>query len=397
MASKALERPSMAREWLLRYNVDYALLATVAALVVFGIVMVYSASYVVAYEAWGDPHYFFVRQVLWAGLGAGIMLVVGRVPYQWWGRLAVPGLLMAVLLLLAVQFTPLGVDFGGARRWLRLGPLPPLQPSDFVKLTLVLFMSVYLSRQWDRIRDLRHGLIPFVLIVGGVAALVVGERDLGTTIIILVTTTAVFFAAGADLLQLGAIGLAGGGFALTMAIVEPYRWQRIVTFFAPLQDVQGAGYQMAHILMALGSGGLTGQGLGASREKYFYLPNAHSDSIFAVIGEELGLIGCLVVIALFGILAYRGYQVALRAPDRLGFLLATGVTTWIVFQAFVNVAGTTNSLPLTGVPLPFISSGGSSMIASLFGIGLLLNISRYRADVADADLAPSSPRGRRTR
>jgi len=395
MTSKALEHPATAQEWPLRHNPDYALLAAVVALVIFGIVMVYSASYVIAYDAWDDPHYFFVRQMIWVGLGGGLLFVAARVPYHCWARWAVPGLLVAVALLLAVQFTPLDVEFGGARRWLRLGPLPPFQPSDFAKLALVLFLSAYLTRYRARIRELRYGLLPFVLVVGSVVALIVAQRDLGTTVIILVVATTVFFAAGADLLQLGAIALAGVGFALITTMAEPYRWQRIITFLNPLQDVQGAGYQMTHILRALGSGGLTGQGLGASREKFFYLPGAHTDSIFAVIGEELGLVGCLVVMVLFGFLAYRGYRVALRAPDSLGFLLAIGITTWITFQAFLNVAGTTNSLPLTGVPLPFISSGGSSMIAVLFGIGLLLNISRYQTDVADGSPAPT--RARRVR
>jgi len=394
-----LEHPtaSATRLGALRYNPDYPLLVTVAGLVIFGIVMVFSASYMIALDAWDDPHYFFVRQVLWVGIGAGLMFVVSRMPYHWWDRLAVPGLLVAITLLLAVQFTPLGLEFGGARRWLELRPLPALQPSDFAKLALVVFLSVYLARHQPRIRELRYGMLPFATVVMVIAGLVVAERDLGTTVIILVTATAMFFAAGADLVQLSAIALAGVGFALIMALAEPYRWQRIITFLNPLQDVQGAGYQILHILIALGSGGLTGQGLGASREKFFYLPGAHTDSIFAVIGEELGLLGCLALLVLFGLLAYRGYRVALRAPDSLGFLLATGITTWIVFQAFVNVAGTTNLLPLTGVPLPFISSGGSSMIACLTGIGVLLNISRYRADVAGDHPVSPARRGPRVR
>ncbi len=369
-----------------RHGPDYALLATVTALAIFGIVMVYSASYVIAYDARGDANYFFVRQVFWAVLGGTLLLVVDRVPYSWWARWATPGLLAGIVSLLLVQFTSLGVEFGGARRWLSLGPLPPVQPSDFVKLGVVLFLSTYLARHRERIREPRYGLLPFVTVMLVVGGLAVAERDLGTAIIILVIAAAIFLAAGADLVQLGAVALAGGSFAVVMTLTESYRWQRVITFLDPLQDMQGAGYHVAHALLALASGGLTGQGLGASREKYLYLPNAHSDSIFAVIGEELGLVGCLLVIAAFGFLVYRGYRIASRAPDALGFLLATGVTTWIAFQAFVHVAGITSVLPLTGVPLPFISSGGSSLVACLFGIGLLSNISRHRVDVVETGM-----------
>jgi len=399
MTSMTLERPtaSATRLVALRRNPDYALLATVAALVVFGIVMVYSASYVIAYDARGDANYFFVRQVFWAALGLGVMLVGDRIPYRWWARLAMPGLIVAVVLLVLVQFTPLGVEFGGARRWLALGPLPPVQPSDFVKLAVVLFLATHLARHQERVRESRYGLLPFAAVMIVVGGLAVAERDLGTAVIILVIATAIFLAAGADLWQLGAVALAGLSFAAVMVLAEPYRWQRVLAFLDPFQDMQGTGYHMTHTLLALGSGGLTGQGLGASREKYLYLPNAHSDSIFAVVGEELGLVGCLLVIAAFGFLVYRGYRLASRAPDTLGFLLATGVTTWIAFQAFVHVAGTTNVLPLTGVPLPFISSGGSSLVACLFGIGLLLNISRHRVEVMDNPVSPAAPASRRER
>lgn len=357
---------------------DLALLATVAILMVVGLDMVYSASYVIAHNdpTYGSDTYFLVRQTIWA-LGGGVLLLIFQaIDYHVWRRLTVPLMALVLVLLLAVLLSRLGHSAYGAQRWLRLGPLPPIEPSEFGKLVLVLYYADWLSRRRDRVSSFTTGTLPFGVTITLVCALVVLQPDLGSASVIAATAVCLFFIAGADLGHL-ILGLIAGAGALGVLILSAsYRFQRITAFLDPSKDPLGIGWNTLQAEIALGSGGIFGLGLGDSRQKFYYLPNAQTDAIFAVIGEELGLVGTLAIILLFGFIALRGYRVALRASDTYGALLAAGVTSWLVVQALINIAVVTATVPFTGIPLPFVSFGGSSLIVSLTAVGLLLNVSR---------------------
>ncbi len=357
---------------------DYALLGAVLALLVLGLEMVYSASFVIAHNnpALGSDTYFFTRQLLWALLGGIALLLCARLDYHWWQRAALPLSAIVVLMLLAVAATHLGHSAYGAQRWLRLGPLPPIQPSEFAKLALVLGAATWLSRHRDRLASLRSGLLPFSLALAGVATLIMLQPDLGSTIVLVLTAWTLLFLAGAPVWHILLVGGAGLAAILALSLSAPYRLQRVMAFLDPSQDPLGIGWHIIQATIALGSGGLLGRGLGASRQKFYYLPSAHTDAIFAVIGEELGFLGTTAVLGLLAVLAYRGLQIALRAPDTYGGLLAAGITTWLVCQALINIGVVTAVLPFTGIPLPFVSFGGSSLVVSLAAIGIVLNIAR---------------------
>lgn len=370
---------------------DFALLATVALLVVIGLDMVYSASYVIAHNdpTYGSDTYFLVRQGIWALVGGMLLLVLQAVDYHVWRRFTIPLMALVLVLLLAVLISRLGHSAYGAQRWLRLGPLPPIEPSEFGKLVLVLYYADWLSRRRDRVSRFTSGTLPFGITITVVCALVVLQPDLGSAFVIAATAVCLFFIAGADLGHL-ALGLVTGTGALGAVIVSAsYRFQRVSAFLDPSKDPLGIGWNTLQAEIALGSGGVFGLGLGDSRQKFYYLPNAQTDAIFAVIGEELGLIGALAIIVLFGFMALRGYRIALRASDTYGALLAAGVTSWLVIQALVNIAVVTASIPFTGIPLPFVSFGGSSLIVSLMAVGLLLSVSRQ---IAASDAEPSPDR-----
>ncbi len=359
-------------------GIDLPLLAVVLALLVIGIDMVYSASFVLAHNSpqYGSDTYFLVRQVAWAAVGGILMAVCARLDYHFWQRFSLPLLVVALLMLMAVMVPGLGHAEYGAQRWLKLGPLPPVQPSEFAKLAVVLYFADWLSRKGERARNLTYGSLPFAIILAVVLVLVMLQPDLGTSFVIAASAVAVFFVAGAHLGHFAG-GLLLGGAALGLLIRESgYRWSRFIAFLDPQADPLGSGWHIIQTHIALGSGGLFGLGLGVSRQKFYWVPGAHTDAIFAIIGEELGLIGTLSVIALFAVLAYRGYQIALRAPDQFGALLAVGATSALAFQAAVNVGVVTAVLPFTGITLPFISSGGSSLVVSLVAVGWLLSVSR---------------------
>jgi cell division protein FtsW len=361
-----------------RGHVDYILLGAVLALLALGVQMVYSASVVVAHNEFGDDTYFLSRQAFWGLLGLAAMAVVAKVDYHRWQTVSVPLLLVCIITLVLVLVPQLGTHRYGSARWLQVGPFTAVQPSEFAKLAVVIYMADWLSRKGVNVGKLGQGSIPFVIILSIVAGLVLVEPDLGTTFIICAAAFSVFFVAGANLWHVlfGFIpgGLAFGWWAIHIAA---YRAERLIGFLDPFGDPQGKGWQTIQTLIALGSGGLTGLGLGMSRQKAYYLPNAHTDSILAIIGEELGLIGTLAVIALFMVVGWRGMRIAMRAPDSLGRLLAAGMTSVILWQAIVNIGAVTNSLPYTGVTLPFISFGGSSLCISLVSVGVLLSVSRF--------------------
>ncbi len=359
------------QERILRARTDYVLVVTVAALVILGLMMVYSSTFDMAYVNYGNSGYFFWRQLVWAALGLTVLIVLARVDYHVWQRWAVP--IMAVTLLSLGVVLIAGSEKFGAQRWLLNGSV---QPSEFAKLSVVIYVAAWASSKGERIRRLTYGLIPFAILIGLVTGLILLQRDLSTAALIAVTAGLVFFFAGADLVQLFAMAVFGlAAFAFSIGR-ESYRLERVIAFLNPRADPEGGGFQVNQALIALASGGVFGRGLGAGRQKFGYVPAVHTDTIMAILGEELGLVGCLVLIGLFVLLAYRGFRIALRAPDAYGTLLAAGLTCSLVLQALINIAVVTATLPYAGVPLPFISYGGSSLLTSMASVGLLLSISR---------------------
>jgi cell division protein FtsW len=339
--------------------------------------MVYSASLVVAYNEFHDDTYFLIRQLIWIALGVVALAILARLDYHRWQRFSLLGLLIGIALLALVLIPELGVRSYGSARWIRVGPLFQLQPSELIKLALVMYMADWLARKGKRVGEFLSSSLPFTIILSVICGLVVVEPDFGTTVIIAATAISIFFIAGANILHFTpVVSLMVGGFWFVMTRAG-YRNQRIDAWFDPWQDSQGAGWHTIQTLIALGSGGLTGLGLGASRQKHSWLVNAHTDAIMAIVGEELGLIGTLAVLILFGVLIWRGLRIAYRARDAYGRLLAAGLTTMIFWQAATNLAVVTNSAPYTGVTLPFVSFGGSSTVISLAAIGLLLSVSRH--------------------
>ena len=371
---------------------DYLLLASTIALLVLGSLMVYSASFVVAHNEFNDDTYFLVRQLVWVSVGGVAMLAAMRIDYRRWRALSLPIMLGCIGLLVLVLLPGVGSSSYGAVRWLRLGPLVQIQPSEIAKLAMTLYLADWLARRGSKVGDLLHGLLPFAIIVSIVAVLVEVQPDLGTTAIIVGVAASVFFVAGANLVHIFLLALAGtaAGVGL-LAHLSGYQLERIRAFLDPWSDVQGSGWHTVQGLIALGSGGIAGHGLGNGLHKAYWVPNAHTDAIFAIIGEELGFIGSLGVLALFAILAWRGFLIAWRAPDAFGRLFATGLSCMLTLQALVNIAVVTNSLPYTGVTLPLVSFGGSSTVISLVAIGLLLNISRQPLETEPADAEEAAP------
>ncbi len=355
-------------------KIDSWLLIFVLALLCIGVVMVYSASSFIAARDQGDASYYFQRELIWLVLGIVAMLVTMRVDYRYWRRISLVG--MVIILPLLVIVLRFGVTAYGASRWLALGSFFTFQPSELTKLVLALYIADWLARKGNQVSSFLYGLAPFIILVGIVLGLVFLENDMGTAIIIAGFATAMFFTAGANIVQF-LLAMACGGLILLKEAFKGYRYYRITGFLHPFKDITSINLQLHQALLGLGSGGWFGVGLGASRQKTGYLPFPYTDSIFPVIGEELGFVGCSIIVILFLFLAFRGFRLARRSPDIYGSLLATGITTWLILQAMINIGANTGTIPYTGVPLPFISFGGSSLVVSLAAIGVLLNISRY--------------------
>ena len=356
---------------LMRMRMDYVLILVVAALLILGLMMVYSSTFDMAYVEYGNPNRFFFRQLLWVALGLGALVGFARTDYHLWKRWAV--LLMAGTLLLLGLVLISGSKKFGAQRWLLDGSI---QPSEFAKISVIIYIAAWVTSKGKKIRQVSYGLIPFAILIGLVSALIVFQRDLSSAMLIAVTAWMMFFFAGADLIQLFAMVVFGLVALVLLILREPYRLQRLWTFFHPELDPSGSSYQVIQALIALASGGIFGKGLGASSQKFGNVPAVHTDTIMAILGEELGLVGCLVLIGLFVLLAYRGFKVALEASDSFGTILASGLTCSLILQALVNMAVVTATLPYAGVPLPFISYGGSSLLTSMISVGLLLSVSR---------------------
>ena len=351
------------------------LLIVVGLLTVLGLVMVLSASSVQALRNHGSSWYFFNRQLLWVALGTAALIATSRVDYRRWRTIAVPVLGLSMAMMVLVLVPGIGIKVSGSSRWLGGGPFR-LQPSELAKLGILLFSADLLARRHDKMRDWRSTTRPVIGFFGLLGVLLLAQPDLGTTLVTGCIVFGVLFLAGTPIAWMGGLGLGAASLTLLLAKIEPYRWRRMTSFLNPFADASNTGYQAAQGRIAMATGGLSGVGLGASRAKWGFLPAAHTDFIFAIIGEELGLLGSLSVLLLFGTFAVLGARAALRAPDRFGFLLAGGITAWVLGQAVINIGAVVGLLPITGVPLPFVSSGGSSLVPMMAGMGMLLNVTR---------------------
>lgn len=364
----------------------WLLAAATAGLVALGAVMVFNTSYFFAQERFGDPYLFTRRHLLAGFLGAGGMLAASRLPTAWLRRFAYPLLLLLVAALGLVLVPEIGLERGGARRWLPVGPLT-FQPSELVKLAVVLYLAHSLAKKGDRVRVLGTGYLPHLVIVGGIAGLVILEPDYGTAVLLCAVLFLMLLAAGARWSHLAATAMLALPVLVVGAMSAEYRMRRILSFLDPWQDAQASGFQLVQSLIAFGSGGLTGVGLGAGQQKMFYLPGAHTDFVFSVIGEELGLVGAISVVLAFAVVAFAGLRIAWRHHDPFASNLALGLTSVIVLQAVVNMGVAVGLLPTKGLALPFLSYGGSALIVGLIQVGILLSIARE----ARLGLGASSP------
>ncbi len=360
---------------------DQTLLMVTLLLLAIGLLMVFSASFVVAEESRGDPYHFLKRQAMWVAIGLVGMYIMSHVHYKQLKRFSILILLLNFILL-GLLFTDFGSYMGTeARRWLSLGPVV-LQPSEFSKLALVIFTAAYMSSRRLNIHSFwTASLIPLVL-VGSVFFMIQLQPDMGTALVVLAGSVLVVIFAGMPMSQVAGLALVLTPPLAYFTLKEEYRMQRLFTFLDPWAEPTGSGYQMIQSLYALGPGHIFGTGLGRGKQKLFYLPEPQNDFIFAVIGEELGFIGAVSVIMLYLILIWRGFQIAIRAPELFGSLVAAGITFMIAVQVLINVAVVTGTVPVTGINLPLISAGGSSVLFTLLGIGILLNISKYGQEKA---------------
>jgi cell division protein FtsW len=350
------------------------LLAPIAILSVIGLGATMSASAIIGLEEYGDKFYFFTSQLMWVGIGSVVLVVATRVKYQWYRRLAIPIFLVSVVGLVAVL--QIGVVRGGSRRWIELGSFGSVQPSEFAKFGVVVFLAMVMEKKEKLLTDFWHFLVPVAVSLGPVGVLMLMQPDLGTTLVIFGAATAVLAVSAAPLRYVFGTTLVGGGLGTLLAFGEPYRRERLLSFMDPFNDKLGNGWQVVQSQLALGTGGVFGVGLGASRARWSFLPNAHTDFIFAIIGEEVGFAGGLVVIVLFAWLTVVGIAISYRAPDRFGRMLAAGLVAWLSLQALINIGGVVGALPVTGMPLPFVSYGGSALLTVMGAAGILVNIAR---------------------
>ena len=361
---------------------DRLLLFTTVLLCGAGLVMVTSASVAFAYTQHQSAFYYAERQALWMVFGFIALFMLGRIDYRRLRPLAPAGAVTVALLMILVLVPHLGVSVNGARRWFDAGPLGTFQPAELGKLAFAVFVAHWVDRNAERMGDFQRTFVPFAAMLAGVLVLLMLERDLGTAIVIVGVFMSAYWAGGGRLrhivLLLAALGLA----FVAVTLLEPYRFARLTAFKNPFADPLGAGFQATQSIYGLASGGIFGVGIGHSIEKYGWLPEAHTDFIFAIVGEETGLVGTTLVMLGFLLFSVRGYRASLRAPDRFGMSLAAAITTWIAFEALLNMATVTNTLPITGVPLPFFSYGGTAVATELAAVGVLLSIARHGSGAA---------------
>jgi cell division protein FtsW len=359
---------------------DQTLFVATLLLVCLSVIMVYSASAVVAMERYQQPYLFLTKQLMWATLGMAVLWIVMRVDYQMyrepvfiWSALAVVS-----LCLIAVMFSP---PVNNARRWFGVGGLG-VQPSELAKLAAIFFIADMLERRMQRINELGYGLLPIGIVVGALVGLILIEPDFGTAMTLAVIAAVMVFAAGLSYTYVLGTLLLALPLVTAVAMSAGYRRRRLLTFLNPWEDPLGDGFQIIQSLIAVGTGGVTGKGLMGGVQKLFYLPEPHTDFIFSVISEELGLIGATLVVICFCIITWRGLRVTMRAPDRFGAFLALGLTTMIAVQAFMNMSVVLSLMPTKGIPLPLVSFGGSSLLINLVGMGVLLNVSQHASTEA---------------
>ena len=357
-------------------GLDIILLFAVLALVGIGVVMVYSTSAIIAGDRFGDPYYFLKRQALYAAVGFVLMIVMMFLPYEILKRFAYPILVSSVLLLIAVLIPGIGHRTGGAMRWLKIQSFS-FQPSEFAKLGLVIFLAYLLAKKEEKIRSFSFGFLPPVLLSGLVIALVMKEPDFGAAFFLTVMVFLLLFVGGARVIYIAGAFLIAIPVAYALLMNVGYRYKRLMSFIRPWEDPSGTSFQIIQSFLSFGSGGLFGLGLGEGRQKLFFLPAPHTDFIFSVIGEELGLVGATVVVLLFFILTLRGIQIGLSLEDRFGVYLALGITLMISLQAVINMGVVLGLLPTKGLTLPFISYGGTSLIANLAAVGILFQLSTH--------------------
>lgn len=353
-----------------RRRPDTGLVVLIIGISLFGILMVYDSSLVLSLRDFNTPYHFVTEQIQWLLIGYVVFILCSRLPYTVWKNVALPALIGTLILLVMVFIPGLGVKALGAHRWIRIGTFI-LQPSELAKASLVLYLSAWF------VRKEKGRLGSFALLLGMVIGLILLQPDMGTAMILTVTALGLYFISGAPLSHFAIILPVFVAGALLLAVISPYRFARLTTFLHPEQDPLGSGYQIRQSLLALGSGGLTGIGIGMSRQKYEYLPEANTDSIFAIVGEEFGFIGTVGVVVAYMFLVLRGLKIAASVQDPFARLFASGITYWLGIQACMNIAASIALIPLTGIPLPLISSGGSNLIVMLAALGILVNISTY--------------------
>lgn len=356
---------------------DKGLIIFIFCILVLGLMILFSASIVISQENRGNSFYYFLHQLIYGGLiGTIAFIVVQKIKYSFWSKVSLI-LFFVSLIFLGLVFVPnLGYSHAGAQRWLSVGFLS-FQPSEFLKLAFVIYLAAFLSKKSIQKSNI-NTLIPFLIVLAIIGGLMALQSDAGTLGLIAIVGLILYFVGGARFYQLGVVVFCYIVAFFTLIKFFPHRMARFIAFINPSIDPQGISYQINQALLAIGSGGLFGVGIGYhGQQKYNYLPEPMGDSIFAIAAEEIGFIGIMVLVSLFFLFAFKGFRVAKKAPDDFGKLLATGITCWIIFQAFINIAAITGLIPLTGIPLPFVSYGGSALIISLVGAGILVNISKY--------------------
>lgn len=364
------------RKRAIEHEPDIILMIIAGVIILFGLAMLSSATSAYAYQKFGDSYYFFKRQLFGLGLGAACFYIFSNIDYNRWRKYAFWFLIFSIFLLLLVFIPGLSANYGKARSWINVFGFS-LQPSELVKISFLLYLAAWLESREKKLGDVSKGIGPFVAVLGFIGFLMILQPDIGTLAIITITSLAVYFVGGGNVKQILAIMLLGIISIFIMVKIMPYQANRFKCFSNPEWSSSDVCYQVNQSLIAVGSGGLFGRGLGASRQKYMYLPEVSGDSIFPIIGEEVGFIFSSTLVMLYIFLFYRGYNIAKNAPDNFGRILAIGIVTWLVIQAIINIGGMINMMPMTGVPLPLVSYGGSAMVAALIAIGILVNISKY--------------------
>lgn len=374
MRKKKTNKPTKTKQP--QFPLDKPFLITCCILLGIGLLMIMSAGVAYGQVRFGDSFYFVKQQAVGVAVGGFFLYICSKIDYHFWEKLVVPIFLVALVLLILVFIPGVGTEVYGATRWLQIGPIS-FQPSEVMKVAIILYLAAWLSKKGEaQVADFHEGLIPFFLILSVVGFLIIKQPDTGTMGLICCIAVSIFFASGARVQHIVSLAGAGLGALLVLIMIAPYRVARLTVFLNPDHDPSGAGYQVKQALIAVGSGGLFGVGLGQSRQKFNYLPEPVTDSIFAVLAEEFGFLGTVVVVSLFLFLAYRGLRISLSAPDAFGRLIVIGITSWISFQAFINISAIIGLLPLTGMTLPFISYGGTSLVVLLAAVGIVLNVSK---------------------